>query len=139
MKINKIRIQNFRVFKDRTIDFGASDIVVLDGLNGFGKTTIYDAIELAFTGSIRRYADLKSKLIDGRHTFDENPLHYEDALRKDIVITIEFSKDNTRYILERIAVGNEVKPYLDFSIYKLYTKQEFLSEDKEIVENGSIW
>ena len=48
MKIKKIEIHNFKVFQNIIIDFESSDLIVFDGPNGFGKTSIYDAIELLF-------------------------------------------------------------------------------------------
>lgn len=130
MKINKIRIQNFKVFTDIVFDFSSSDIIVFDGPNGFGKTTIYDAIELVFTGKIRRYNELKSKLIDGRQSFTENPFYHANAQGEDIVITIEFTKDDHTYVLGRIAQIGMISPYIDFSIYKLFTKDNFTSEER---------
>ena len=134
MKINKISIQNFKVFSSITIDFNASDTIVFDGPNGFGKTTIYDAIELMFTGKIRRYDDLK-KLIDGRQTFTENPLYNENATGLDIAITIEFSKEYGIFVLERVAEANAINGLLDFSIYKLYTKNNFASDERILVDD----
>jgi len=139
MKISKIRIQNFKVFKDITLDFCSSDIIVFDGPNGFGKTTIYDAIELVFTGKIRRYDDLKSKLIDGRQIFSENPFLHVNAKGGDIIITIEFVKNDQVYILERFAQSDVISPYIDFSIYKLFTKDNFYSEEKSPVNNEGLF
>ena len=73
MKIKKIEIHNFKVFQNIIIDFESSDLIVFDGPNGFGKTSIYDAIELLFTGKIRRFDDLRGRLIDGRESFSEHP------------------------------------------------------------------
>lgn len=139
MKINKIRIQNFKLFKDITLSFSSSDIIVFDGPNGFGKTTIYDAIELGFTGKIRRYVDLKSKLIDGRQTFTENPFQHINTQGQDIVVTIEFTKDNHTYVIERLAQANTISSSIDFSIYKLFTKVNFTSDEKSPVENESLF
>lgn len=139
MKINKIRIQNFKVFKDITLDFNSSDIIVFDGPNGFGKTTIYDAIELVFTGKIRRYNDLKLKLIDGRQSFSENPFQHANAQDGDIVITIEFAKNEQIYVLERLAQVDTISPYIDFSIYKLFTKDDFSSVEKSPVDNEELF
>lgn len=134
MKINKIGIQNFKVFTNITIDFDASDTIVFDGPNGFGKTTIYDVIELVFTGKIRRYEDLK-KLLDGRQTFTENPFYNENAVESDIAVTIEFTKEDKTYVLERIAAANAINGTLDFSIYKLYTKNNFASIERILVDD----
>lgn len=139
MKINKIRIQNFKVFKDITLDFSSSDIIVFDGPNGFGKTTIYDAIELVFTGKIRRYNDLKSKLIDGRQSFTENPFQHTNSLGEDIVITVEFAKNDRMYVLERLAQASMISPYIDFSIYKLFVKDSFDSEETKTVVDEELF
>lgn len=54
-KINKIKVQNFKIFADPfEQEFKNSDLVVFDGPNGFGKTSVFDAIELALTGMIKR-------------------------------------------------------------------------------------
>lgn len=47
--IEKIRIKNFKIFKDITIDFN-ENINILVGDNGTGKSTIIEAINLALTG-----------------------------------------------------------------------------------------
>lgn len=135
MKINKIRIQNFKVFKDITIDFNSSDIVVFDGPNGFGKTTIYDAIELGITGKIRRYNSLKLKLIDGRQTFSENPFYHVKAQNKDLIITLEIKKNNQIYILERFVQSNNINSSIDFSIYRLFTKPDFESQERNFIQD----
>lgn len=139
MKINKIRIQNFKVFEDTTINFNSSDIIVFDGPNGFGKTTIYDAIELVFTGRIRRYEDLKAKLIDGRQVFSENPFQHSNGIGKDILVTIELIKNGQTYILQRFADARHIEPYIDFSVYKLFTKDDFLSENRTSVDDENLF
>ena len=134
MKIKKIRIQNFKVFQNTIIDFETSDLIVFDGPNGFGKTSIYDTIELLLTGKIRRFDDLRSKLIDGRESFSEHPFlcDYADG---DISITIEFSKEDSTYILQRIAKREELTNSVNFSLYKLYEKTDFVSEEGNLIEN----
>ncbi|AQX00502.1 AAA family ATPase [Elizabethkingia anophelis] len=139
MKINKIRIQNFKVFEDTIINFNSSDIIVFDGPNGFGKTTIYDAIELVLTGKIRRYTDLKEKLIDGRENFSENPFQHSSGIGKDILVTIELIKNDQTYILERFADATRIEPYIDFSVYKLFTKDDFLSDNRTPVEDENLF
>jgi exonuclease SbcC len=55
IKLGKLRVENFKSFEDDfTVDFTGSDLLILDGPNGFGKTTLFDAIELCFTGRIGR-------------------------------------------------------------------------------------
>lgn len=134
MKIKKIRIQNFKVFQDAIIDFEGSDLIVFDGPNGFGKTSIYDSIELLFTGKIRRFDDLKDKVVDGRENFSEHPFLC-DYSNGDICLTLEFSKGDSLYIFERLAKREELTNSIDFSLYNLYRKNDFNSEERNLIEN----
>lgn len=55
IRIERIKLHNFKGVAD--LDFSFSDInaIILGGKNGYGKTTIFDAIELVLTGRIDRY------------------------------------------------------------------------------------
>ncbi|PCH70251.1 MAG: hypothetical protein COC06_05590 [Bacteroidales bacterium] len=86
--LNKISISNARRFaKDVEIDFGKGATILL-APNGTGKTTIFEAVELALTGSLESklgnppnalIRDGKSEL-DIRLDFDDN-LYCEVAFR----------------------------------------------------------
>ena len=59
-RLQKIKVSNFKVFKeDFEISFENSDFSILGGPNGFGKTSIFDAIELALTGNIARFNSIE--------------------------------------------------------------------------------
>ncbi|MDO7899213.1 AAA family ATPase [Pseudomonas citrulli] len=47
INLNKITLKNFKVFGDEpyTINFEDNTLVLLDGPNGYGKTSVFDAIE----------------------------------------------------------------------------------------------
>ena len=55
IKIISVSIENFKGFEKEVVSFDPYQAVVLAGKNGFGKTTVFDAIELVFTGKIQRY------------------------------------------------------------------------------------
>ena len=58
MKIKRIKVKNFRGFyKEKTFEFEEAPFILLSAPNGIGKTTLIDAIEWAFTGSIGRLKD----------------------------------------------------------------------------------
>lgn len=62
IKLGRMLIDNFKSFKEPVeFDFTGNDLVLFDGPNGFGKTTIFDAIELCFTGKISRVKHTDSK------------------------------------------------------------------------------
>lgn len=57
IKIKKLSAQNFKGLKSNTLfhfDSSGSDVSVLSGPNGFGKTTIFDVIEFCLTGDFKR-------------------------------------------------------------------------------------
>jgi DNA repair exonuclease SbcCD ATPase subunit len=54
--IKSLEVSDFRGLQGiRTLDFESADIILLFGLNGFGKTSVFDAIEWCLTGRIGRY------------------------------------------------------------------------------------
>lgn len=57
--INEIYIKNFKSIDEVHLQNLDNTLIVLDGPNGFGKTSIFDAIEFVITGSIRRIKDIK--------------------------------------------------------------------------------
>ena len=60
-KLNKIYLENFKLIKSSLYidNLAENDLVVFDGPNGFGKTTVFDAIEIALTGEVYRIFDTK--------------------------------------------------------------------------------
>lgn len=55
MKLSFVEMSGFRGYRDRIqIKFGA-DVTIIDGRNGVGKSTIFDAVEYALTGTIAKY------------------------------------------------------------------------------------
>ncbi|TMP71915.1 hypothetical protein CWB76_04300 [Pseudoalteromonas sp. S1609] len=62
IKLGRMRIENFKSFIEPVeFNFTSNDLVLFDGPNGFGKTTIFDAVELCFTGEISRVKHTDSK------------------------------------------------------------------------------
>lgn len=59
--IQKIKIENFRSYKFFVQEFGDKPVVLITGPNGYGKTTLIDAIEWGLTGDIRRISNSYKK------------------------------------------------------------------------------
>ncbi|WP_419783483.1 AAA family ATPase [Maridesulfovibrio sp.] len=88
--ISRMEIENFKLFDKVTVEFEGARLNVLDGPNGYGKTSFFDAVELLFTGSLSRYKRLASGVVDKREKLNENPLfcHYDCCLRIKAAIKV---------------------------------------------------
>jgi len=135
-KISKIKISNFKPFEEITIDLKCSSLITLDGPNGFGKTSIYDALELLFTGEIKRIVERnKNTLAKGtkKKIFEEN-LYWNKRKLGDLVIRAELICDGNEdsLYLARVGLksklqGNNYNAPDDFSVFKLYQLESFES------------
>ena len=75
MYINKIKIHNFKCFKDYELSCN-SQLNILVGMNDIGKTTILEAINLCLTGFFRgKY--LKNNLTQDVFNNLISILHYQ--------------------------------------------------------------
>ena len=135
MKIKKIYIQNFKVFTKATFKFENSHLLVLDGPNGFGKTSLFDAIELLLTGQIRRYVKLGEQTIKGSQTFSEYPFYNQYAENEDLIIKAEIEHDSQLVVLERRAQKSDLSNNHFFNSYKLYIKEDFENHNETLIEN----
>ena len=55
--IKRLYVENYKLFSRKEIDFSNALLSVFDGPNGYGKTSIFDAVELLVTGKISRVKD----------------------------------------------------------------------------------
>lgn len=60
MKIERLTVSGFRGFRDRVDVPFAEGFTVIDGRNGVGKSTLFDAIEFALTGHLSKYGEMKA-------------------------------------------------------------------------------
>lgn len=127
-KITRIEVSSFKAFKHIGLDLGASSLLTLDGPNGYGKTSIFDALELLLTGQIKRIQNLFSTLMTA------NKRNYDDSLfwntrsgKKDLSIKVEFRSSARRLVLSRYATikeletktNNRADRFQHFTLYEL--------------------
>ena len=109
-KISKIEILSFKAFKKIHLDFGDSSLLTLDGPNGFGKTSIFDAIELLLTGGIKRICHLFTILMmQNRTIYEDNLLWNNRSGDKDLTIKIKFTNGSRKLILARHTPAADLK------------------------------
>lgn len=136
--IKRMKLKNFKSIDEALIEFTGVNLNVLDGPNGFGKTTIYDAIQLLLTGSVRRIES--NRIVTGNKGFQDHLFSKNQNLPTEI--TIEFINKlypHESLVLQRVLMSPSLlsaiqKKPQDFSQYKLYILPEFEveSEKKEI-------
>lgn len=99
MKIQKLRMREFMVYRDETIDFTKfqhGQLFLVTGPTGSGKTTIFDAICFAFYGK----ASTKTRGDGG----DEDLISkLPDVEPKDNAVSLWFSAKGKNYRIHRIA------------------------------------
>ena len=93
-KIESIHICNFKVFEDEPIDFKSAELITLGGPNGYGKTSIFDAIELALTGNIARFIQIE------KSTGNEDNIVERDTGKK-LEITLTLFNGQKRVVIKR--------------------------------------
>ena len=147
MKIIKLIIHNFKIFADTEIDFSDSNSLILCGRNGYGKTSVFDALELLFTGKIKRYEDYGNNYHDKRWTLCGKPLVHDKNVT-DVFIEASI-KINDGSIKKLRIEGNvaDISTPVDFvsvfhkdgsafdmpeirSLCKHYTRINYLSQDE---------
>ena len=99
-RLESIQIQGFRAYrKPQTFRLG-SDVTVLYGPNGFGKTSLFDAIDFVVTGDIGRI-----KPLNDAH-FSRISKHLDSDI-KDSVVTLSFTSNGAMRKIERTVASRK--------------------------------
>lgn len=86
MRITKLKITNFKNFTgENEFDF-SKKIILLYGANGYGKSTIFEAIEWCLTSQIEKYLDSEHDL---RHDLANKSLLGKNAFQVEVKLSFE--------------------------------------------------
>ncbi|MDR5886299.1 ATP-binding protein [Vreelandella janggokensis] len=114
ISLSKITFNNFKVFggKPYTIVFEDNRLVLLDGPNGYGKTSVFDAIELGVTGNIDRLISLESR----QYPADVVVAH-QGAGSVDIILEFKDANSNVKIFQRKLKdkIPNNAKKISKFS------------------------
>ncbi|WP_317368651.1 AAA family ATPase [uncultured Tyzzerella sp.] len=139
-KIESVLVKNFKCFDNKKFyEFNLNsnnNVIILSGPNGFGKTTFFDAVELAFSENITRF---KSDIENGNTSVGKNIL-LNDGLY-DGYIVIKLKNDTQRFITLITKISNNIKK-LDIKKSLLYgIIEENISYDdlSEEIPNYNNW
>lgn len=140
--IKRLSIRNFKTFDRVDLVIDSDHLIVLDGPNGFGKTSFFDALELFFTGNIRRYLELERLIVDRRSRKIGCPWLYKQADEEAFLsIRVELLINQNSYFLERVESKenlDRITSLMDLKI-PLYRLQSLESVEKVKLEDDDFF
>ncbi|EPT7034551.1 AAA family ATPase [Cronobacter malonaticus] len=141
-KIARIKINNFKAFQNIELNFENASLLTLEGPNGYGKTSIFDSLELLFTGKIERLQRLCQDIMPGQQKNFQDNLYWNNRVTigdLEIRVQLENKDTNRKIFLCRRADSNDLSIIQNnradnFDIFKLYKLQEFdsVNYDEEL-------
>lgn len=137
MKITSLTLQAFRGFNKKEEFCLKSDIIVLYGPNGHGKSSIYDAIEWGLTGGIYRFNEASP---ERRRTRFIRNLHADVADKSFVKLGIILS-NNRQFIIERecTASASDRSDYGKYKLRILDGNEQLYKENEEAEETLKKW
>lgn len=97
LHLHKIYIENFKgVYSPAVIPFHSEQLTILSGPNGFGKTTIFDAIELCLCGKLER--TMANNEVTMKNSGHKKPF-YQHKAGEDVLIKVWLKNDDRNHII----------------------------------------
>lgn len=122
MKINRIKIQNFRSIKNT--EFTTTDFNIFVGQNNCGKTNFFEAIEFFFNG-LGRGANI-------------NDLKYKRDFQNEILVEIEFvGAQNGASLMQNQANKTKIENALNGSDVVVFQRTSNIPNKRKMYVNGS--
>lgn len=119
--IEDIKIQNFKCIE--YFELGnqeLNNLVVFDGPNGYGKSTVFEAIEIILTERPRKHRQTN---LDAKYAFNDSPIHKNG---KDQIILELILNDGLETIsIKRIFPPNKGKSKIN-NIYNIFNDSTLL-------------
>lgn len=139
MKIRKILLYNFKNFRNETVIDFSDGITFLVGPNGYGKTTIFDAIELGLTGNLSRINKVTAENIVYNKPF------FQNEIGQPVIIKLWLEKMNgDQLVIVRKLVNsstdsrNLFAPLKSASQFKLFRQVEVSETNFSSIDNTSL-
>lgn len=130
MKLEKIELKNFRCFTKATFDFG-TDIVIIYGNNGSGKTTIIESLHyLCYLSSFRSRLPSEITQFDADSFFIKGTVLQDDDQSVDIQVGFAKKQKIAKVGSNPISSYKELFPY-----YQIVT---LTVDDLELIQGSPI-
>ena len=144
MKIKSLEIENFKLFDskfDKIKDISDKDLVLLNGPNGYGKTTVFDALELALTGEIKRIIDYNQDLGVKKNEKSDRVILIADPTKEAyVMLTLEEGECEFKLgrFYEKPMDGRELESSVDNNPHKIFDKfkRKLIVNGEEIYQGG---
>lgn len=148
MRIKSLEVENFKLFTDKfneISNISKSDLIILNGPNGYGKTSIFDAIEFALTGKIKRINKYNENLgVKKNIAYDKKILISDETKEAYINLCLEDDEENNIKIQRMYTPAKNQKnksskdnnPYRIFERFdiKLFINQQQIIGHENIME-----
>lgn len=142
LKLRRVTLSNFKAFRTKTVNIESDNLSLLDGPNGFGKTTFFDALELLLTGKVERYIRWDRTVENQRKNFGRHPLLFKDAKSNEsLTVEAELINSFETIIIKRESTAaslNSNRRVADgqFDLYKKSSNGwELVENEKQFIEN----
>lgn len=139
VKIKKILLYNFKNFRHETVIDFSDNMTFLVGPNGFGKTTIFDAIELGLTGDISRIN--QNNPVTGENIKYNKPF-FQNDISEPVIIKLWLEKSNVNQLVlvrklinDRPDGGILYAPKRSIGQFKLFRQEEATDENFSRLDN----
>ncbi|KGO93691.1 AAA family ATPase [Flavobacterium subsaxonicum] len=131
-KISSLTIKNFKCFDEIIFDLDTNNLIVLDGPNGYGKTTAFEALEILLTKTPRRLAKVK---LDKRYKYKNSPIHKLENIPIEIS-AVFYSENDQPLVLKRVIPAASTTESKRNNVGQIFTDSVLYINDKESTEQA---
>lgn len=144
IRIKKLFIKNFKGIKEEVVvDFNKDGNLnqILSGPNGYGKTTVFEALELCLTGKFDRIATFKDVQLKGKN---RNKPYFQNIDGENVIIKLLVEKDGLEFVItklyddinspRKVTLAKDFIPEESHGIFFTYLNEG--SQDFESIDSG---
>jgi len=129
VKIASLHIQNFKSITEALFKFDENNLIIFDGPNGYGKTTVFEAIEIILSKTPRKYRTI---LINANISYYNSPIHKNEDL--PIKLTLHLKNDEESIYITRCFEKAPQRKSQDNNIKRIFETSKLYINEKEASE-----
>lgn len=146
IRVKKLFIKNFKGIREQVVvDFNkdGNPNQILSGPNGYGKTTVFEALELCVTGKFDRIGTFKDVQLKGKN---RNKPYFQNIDGENVIIKLLVEKDGLEFVItkfyddinspKKVTLAKDFIPEESHGIFFTYLDEG--SQDFESMASGFI-